>query len=226
MLPPRLRPEAMSLVNKIPFRTSGISPFGKFRKSYEEAGATLVPGAKGWEKEKIKALEKPKKILSSPMVDKITKNENTYMALNDASNELKANAEKFSQFMGPGKGALRHPLRSYVNKDLQDFLAWKTLAQDAFQQYRVAVTGAQASDKEIRFLIKNRPTEEDTYDVFMKKVGVLNRMGKKIFNRYLQNLGKAGYDVSGYSEENIEEPSMTSPGQDDEYSKYLAAIGG
>lgn len=142
--------------------------------------------------------ERGGKILINPMIEKISKNENAVYGLDNSVSILKANADKFSQFLGPGKDLLRNPMRSYVNKDLQDFLAWKANVQDAFQQYRVAITGAQASDKEIALLQKNRPNENDTYDVFMKKAEAVQKVGRQVMARYISNLGKAGYDVSGY----------------------------
>jgi len=140
------------------------------------------------------------KILVSPMVNKISSSEDAYSTLGQAVTSLEGNKDRFSQFMGPGKGPLRNPIRSYVNKDLQDFLAWKANVQDAFQQYRVAITGAQASDKEIALLAKNRPTEADTYDVFIKKANSVRGIGNQVLTRYIVNLGRAGYDVSGYQD--------------------------
>ena len=140
------------------------------------------------------------KTLVTPMIDRISKGEDAYYTLGDATQKLEVNKDKFSQFMGPGKSALRHPIRSYVNKDLQDFLAWKANVQDAFQQYRVVITGAQASDKEIALLAKNRPTEEDSYDVFTKKAKKVREVGNQVLTRYISNLGKAGYNTSGFQE--------------------------
>lgn len=140
------------------------------------------------------------KTLISPQINKLSANEDAYSSLGQSVTSLEANRDRFAQFMGPGKGALRNPMRSYVNKDLQDFLAWKANVQDAFQQYRVAVTGAQASDKEIALLAKNRPTEADTYDVFVKKAKEVRKVGNQVLSRYIKNLGKAGYDVSGYQD--------------------------
>lgn len=137
---------------------------------------------------------------SVPMIDKISKNEDAYYTLGDVVTNLIADKDRYSQFMGPGKGALRNPIRSYVNKDLQDFLGWKANVQDAFQQYRVAITGAQASDKEIALLAKNRPTENDTYDVFLKKTKEVRRVGNQVLTRYINNIGKAGYNISGYQD--------------------------
>jgi hypothetical protein len=140
------------------------------------------------------------KTLVDPQIDKISKNEDSYFTLGNSVNTLNANKDKFAKFMGPGKGALRHPLLSYGSQDLQDFLAWKANVQDAFQQYRVAVTGAQASDKEIALLAKNRPTENDTYDVFIKKTTEVRKTGNQVLRRYIANLARAGYDISGYQD--------------------------
>ena len=140
------------------------------------------------------------KTLVAPQIDKISRNEDSYFTLGNSVNTLNANKDKFAKFMGPGKGALRHPLLSYGSTDLQDFLAWKANVQDAFQQYRVAVTGAQASDKEIQLLAKNRPTEDDTYDVFIKKTTEVQKTGNQVLRRYISNLARAGYDVSGYQD--------------------------
>jgi hypothetical protein len=140
------------------------------------------------------------KTLVAPQIDKISRNEDSYFTLGNSVNSLNANKDKFAKFMGPGKSALRHPLLSYGSTDLQDFLAWKANVQDAFQQYRVAVTGAQASDKEIALLAKNRPTEDDTYDVFIKKTTEVQKTGNQVLRRYISNLARAGYDVTGYQD--------------------------
>ena len=140
------------------------------------------------------------KTLVAPQIEKISKNEDSYFTLGNSVNSLNANKDRFAKFMGPGKGALRHPLLSYGSTDLQDFLAWKANVQDAFQQYRVAVTGAQASDKEIQLLAKNRPTEDDTYEVFIKKTTEVQKTGNQVLRRYIANLARAGYDVSGYQD--------------------------
>jgi hypothetical protein len=140
------------------------------------------------------------KTLISPQIDKISKNEDAYYSLGNSLTSLEANKEKFKNFMGPANIILRNPARAYFNKDLQDFLAWKANVQDAFQQYRVAVTGAQASDKEINLLARNRPTENDTYEVFTKKTNEVRKIGNSVIKRYITNLGKAGYDVSGYQD--------------------------
>lgn len=148
----------------------------------------------------VNTTNKGGKTLIAPMIDKISKNEDAYYTLGNSLAELQTNADKFSQFMGPGKQVLRNPIRSYVNKDLQDFLGWKANVQDAFQQYRVAVTGAQASDKEIALLAKNRPTENDTYDVFVKKTDAVRKIGNQVITRYINNLSKSGYNVSGFQD--------------------------
>lgn len=147
-----------------------------------------------------KPKEEGGKTLVAPMIDKISKNEDAYYSLGNSLNDLTSNADKYSQFMGPGKAVLRNPIRSYVNKDLQNFLGWKANVQDAFQQYRVAVTGAQASDGEIALLAKNRPTENDTYDVFVKKTNAVRKIGNQVITRYIKNLEKSGYNVSGYQD--------------------------
>lgn len=164
----------------------------------EQRGIPLEPQEQSFKETYGGMGENKGKTLISPMVTKISQNEDAYYNLSNAVEGLKTNADKFSQFMGPGKDILRNPLRSYVNKDLQDFLAWKANVQDAFQSYRVAVTGAQASDKEIASLVKNRPTENDTYDVFVKKTNEVRKIGNKVITRYIENLGKSGYNISGF----------------------------
>jgi len=154
--------------------------------------------------------ERSGKILIGPMITKISQNENATMGLDNSVSILKSNSDKFARFMGPANSAIRNPMLSYFDKDLQDFLAWKANVQDAFQQYRVAITGAQASDKEIALLAKNRPNENDTYDVFLKKADAVQKVGKQVQARYLSNLGKAGYDISGY-EGTTQEPNNQIP---------------
>lgn len=179
---------------------------GKIAPTTETGAGTFEGTPFGAVGERFKAIDSKQgvrgqgKTLISPMVDKISKSEDAYYTLGNVTSQLEANKDKFAQFLGPGKGALRHPLRSYVNKDLQDFLAWKANVQDAFQQYRVVITGAQASDKEIALLAKNRPTEDDNYEVFTKKTKEVRRIGNQVLTRYINNLGKSGYDVSGFQD--------------------------
>ena len=166
-------------------------------------------GTQGWKPQtKEEAMEvraagtktKGGKIMPGTYVDKISQKETANITLSRATDALVAEKDRFAKFMGPGKGAFRNPLLSYANKDLQDFLAWQANVQDAFQQYRVAITGAQASDAEIRLLEKNRPTQNDTYEVFLKKSKAVQEIGESVLNRYIKNLGRAGYDVSGYED--------------------------
>ena len=175
---------------------------GKIQPTDETGAGTFEGTPFGAVGQRFKAIDSKTqgKTLPNPAVDKISKSEDAYYTLGDSAKNLEANKDRFSQFLGPGKGALRHPIRSYVNNDLKDFLGWKANVQDAFQQYRVVITGAQASDKEIRLLMKNRPTEDDTYDVFMNKTKEVRRVGNEVLTRYINNLGKAGYNVSGYQD--------------------------
>jgi hypothetical protein len=171
----------------------GSAPYGRMvPNAMKVGGMTFVnPNAKK---------QPGGKTLFGPQVDKISKNESAIFTLDESVASLEDNKDRFSQFLGPGKGLLRNPARSYVNKDLQDFIAWKANVQDAFQQYRVAVTGAQASDKEIALLAKNRPNENDTYDVFVKKAREVRKIGNMVLGRYIQNLGRAGYNISGFQD--------------------------
>ena len=174
------------------------SMLGQAPQGMKVKSATMNPEGEtsyGFEPNEIK-----RKTLIAPQIDKISRNEDSYFTLGNSVNSLNANKDKFAKFMGPGKSALRHPLLSYGSTDLQDFLAWKANVQDAFQQYRVAVTGAQASDREIALLAKNRPTEDDTYDVFIKKTTEVQKTGNQVLRRYITNLARAGYDVSGYQD--------------------------
>ena len=177
----------------------GMEEASKIRLAEKQHELETSPRA--LEFEKAKAGLKPGKTLIGPMITKISANEDAYYNLGAAAEALKVNKDKFSQFLGPAKQILRNPVRSYVNKDLQDFLAWKANVQDAFQQYRVAITGAQASDKEIALLAKNRPTENDTYEVFTKKTNEVRKIGNQVITRYITNLKKAGYNTSGYEED-------------------------
>jgi hypothetical protein len=221
-----LRPQARETISKTPPELQGrnfiMGAKGEYREMPEQAitdsegnvigyrpkGSTFQPKGEG-----------KGKTLISPMIEKISKNENAVYGLDDSVTTLKANSDKFAQFMGPGKDILRNPMRAYVNKDLQDFLAWKANVQDAFQQYRVAVTGAQASDKEIALLAKNRPNENDSYEVFMKKADAVQEVGRKVLSRYISNLGKAGYNISGY------ENTTENQEQKNKIGKYTFTIG-
>lgn len=170
------------------------------KRQPKEYKPTTQAEALAFEEAKAGIKKKEGKTLTAPMIDNLTKKESAIYTLKDSVTMLEANKDKFAQFMGPAKGPLRNPIRAYVNKDLQDFLGWTANVQDAFQQYRVAITGAQASDKEIKLLAKNRPTQEDSYEVFTNKAKEVQRIGNQVLSRYIKNMGRAGYDVSGYQE--------------------------
>ena len=230
-----LRPQARETISKTPAELQGrnfiMGAEGKYREMPKKATTDAERNIIGYRPKG--AIFQPKgegkgKTLTAPMVDKISKNEDAYYTLGSSFDALKTNTNKFAQFMGPWKQALRSPFRSYVNKDLKDFLAWRANVQDAFQQYRVAVTGAQASDKEIALLAKNRPTEDDTYDVFIKKTNEVRKIGNQVIKRYITNLGKAGYNISGYQDtlDNLnEELGNLTKKQGNKIGKYTFTIG-
>ncbi len=82
-----------------------------------------------------------------------------------------------------------------------DFADFKAQVGRDFDLYRQAITGAGASTGELKMLMKNRPTMEDTPDAFQKKFETIIRLAHKQKASFISTQGKAGRDVSGFEED-------------------------
>lgn len=77
--------------------------------------------------------------------------------------------------------------------------SFKTAYDQWFQvDYRKAVTGAQASERELTVLKSNIPDLGDTREVFLKKFETFIKIRKVQAARSLINAGKAGRDISKF----------------------------
>lgn len=130
------------------------------------------------------------KPLNSNEIDKLQKYDEVQLAGKSLLDQVVAN---------PG---LIGPLKSRIlGRELvdSDFAAFQSQAGQFFDKYRIAVTGAGASPGELRALQKNVPGMTDTPTNFRKKMTAMLSIGNRVRSRYLDNLGKAGRSVSGFT---------------------------
>lgn len=134
------------------------------------------------------------KPLTEGQINKIHSFDEDHVKGSDILNRFKANPDlvNLSKNQTPR-------LRALVNTE---FGAFKADVGQWFDSYRQRVTGAGASEGEIKMLMQNRPNlETDTADLFEKKVNESIRIGNLVKKRYLTNLKKGKRDVSGYLDE-------------------------
>jgi hypothetical protein len=67
-----------------------------------------------------------------------------------------------------------------------------------FNAYRKRITGAGASEGELKMLEASIPSISDRPPVFEAKMNKVLQLGDTVKNRYLSNLSRAGRDVSGF----------------------------
>jgi len=108
--------------------------------------------------------------------------------------------QKDPSLSGPIAG--RVPLRTMFSGDFAKFDAD---VGRFFDQYRKAITGAQASLAEIAFLKTRVPEKTDTNTQFVAKMTSILKMGQKIRKRFLKNAKLSGQDVSALQEASIDQ---------------------
>jgi hypothetical protein len=69
-------------------------------------------------------------------------------------------------------------------------------SKQLFNAYRSAVTGAGASEKEIKMLEESFPTGKETADIYKEKVAAVLEMGRNVLNSRLSVLEASGKDTS------------------------------
>ena len=77
----------------------------------------------------------------------------------------------------------------------EDFAAFRARIGQDFDQYRIAVTGAGAGPTELNMLEKNRPTERDTKEAFIKKYVDLIKIGERQRERKLRTWEAVRFDT-------------------------------
>jgi hypothetical protein len=116
--------------------------------------------------------------------------------------ELNSNP-KSQEYLGMLSGRDPLGIRSKITNP--EFGAFKARTQRFFDAYRTAVTGAAASEKELELLESRMPNNTDSPELYMSKLRDVIKYGKDIRKKRLQNLGKAGYNTSGFLGEEEEE---------------------
>jgi hypothetical protein len=100
----------------------------------------------------------------------------------------------------------RIPGRAMVSPD---FATFKADVGQWFDTYRKRITGAAASESEIKYLMKNRPQVTDTHSVFVSKLESILNLGQKVRERSLQNYESAGKNTGGFKKEAAEKTGLS-----------------
>lgn len=77
-----------------------------------------------------------------------------------------------------------------------------------FQEYRKRITGAQATDKELKALRETFPPQNAPKEVFISGIKSLVQEAQRIKKRHIGNLKKAKYDVSGFEALDTSDPRI------------------
>lgn len=92
----------------------------------------------------------------------------------------------------PGVGAVTRAGRRAFD---QEYIEFQTKLQNDFNQYRVAITGAGASEKELAALERVRPNESDTPPALRAKIKTWINLGKQIGETRVKSFASGGYQV-------------------------------
>lgn len=144
--------------------------------------------------EAMKAGAQPGQPLSDSAIQKISDLEETQVHAASMLEKVIQNED----FVGPAVGRAPELYDQIFNPARADFRAQVGRFFDA---YRKAITGAQASEKELELLEKNVPTVKDRPEVFKRKIRTLIEIGDRVKRRYLHTQRKAGRDVSGFEQD-------------------------
>ncbi len=116
---------------------------------------------------------------------------NAQVGLSDL-NDIRTQVTAIQNSVGPI--AARNPLRQFI----PDQAAFEMQVNRMFDAYRVAVTGAAASEKEMEALRKSTLQSTDTLPVFLKKLERAETIVKRHTGARLETLKRAKIDVSGF----------------------------
>lgn len=146
----------------------------------------------------VQSLEKPRidayKLDKSQLED-ITNFDNSIDTLNRIA------AEKPGQDTGPISN-IQNFLAQKAGIDDPQKSAFKAMVNDQVAQYIKSISGAAASDKERAFLMQNLPKVDDNDETFNAKLEAVKTKMNEMRQRYLENLSKAGKDITPYSKSN------------------------
>jgi len=149
-----------------------------------------------------------KKPLPVSAVDKIQKIDDQLIQGEDLINQAVSDPSLTGIING------RIPMREWASPK---FASFKAQSGRFFDAYRVAITGAGATDTERKDLQQNTPVITDPPKVYQAKMMKFLETGRRIRARYIRNLGKSGRDTSEF-----EEPEgAPAAGGGPDISKYL-----
>lgn len=129
------------------------------------------------------------KAITGDELEKITSIDNSLTSASDLMIKVNQN----SNLVGPL--ASRIPGRDLVDPN---YAAFEADLGKFFDQYRVAVTGAGASEKELKMLEARLPSITDRPEIFTTKMQSAIDAANKFRETRLKNLGMAGRDVSKF----------------------------
>lgn len=143
---------------------------------------------------------------SEKQMSKIQDLDNVLVTLNELGNEFDPS------YIGPTKEFMLTRTPEVLSKPFQDpkAAAWRSKVGRFFDTYRKAITGAQASVKELDLLRKNVPNIGDTPEQFKEKVKSFG----KVFNRIRRNTLEK-YNLQGKYADRYLDPAA------DEVSKII-----
>lgn len=98
----------------------------------------------------------------------------------------------------PGVAAGRQVIESLSPNP--QFTQFKAEVDRFFDQYRHAITGAQAGEKEIEMLLSRTPQVSDSPEQFKAKIKSLIAQGRRIRQKQIQNFQSAGRDIESFQQ--------------------------
>ena len=153
--------------------------------------------------------KKKQKELPISVLTKISDLETTL----DSWNNVKQLADEIKAKVGPlrianYKGNMTQFMRQFSNDPRLSVLLAET--EKAFQLYRKATTGAQASDKELRMLRPNLPSITESPAIFFGKLEATIEGTKREKDAYIRTYGGYGYDVDYFNIDKEEDTTSDS----------------
>ncbi len=151
--------------------------------------------------------------LTSSDTDKITKIDGLISSANDIMDKFQndpsvAGAVSRKNWL-PG-------VQAFKSMTDADFASFKAQVGQDFDKYRTVVTGASSGPAEMRLLMANRPSMDDSPAAFAKKYGVIVRQLHRAKANMIKNHGKNKRDISGYQSD-MEESERLGAMRDDDF---------
>ena len=132
---------------------------------------------------------------------------NSISSMDGLANLIQTNKEQFEEQLGPLKisnfqGGLGELARKVKGDPILSTLALET--ETTFQQVRSAITGAQASARELEILRPLTPQMTDPINIFIAKTMAFRRIASRSFQNKLNVLKATGVDTKALDQFNKE----------------------